>query len=186
VNEIAPQARSAESSQPSPYADRRSLSEAWYRALFDPRAGNRVASSAAGPVPVPNAGPPASSWPARVSASRSSAVAHDPPPKGARVRLVRAVFAPQARAFARTQRQREAAQPACRKVPLKRTFCGVTLPDGEAVDLLVQQRGDVLRLVAIYDGRSAQRVAAALHAARAALLRRGMNLEINAIRKGTS
>jgi hypothetical protein len=186
VNEIAPQTRSAESSQPSPYADRRSLSEAWYRALFDARTGNRGAASAPGPVLVPNAGVPASSRSARASASTSIAVAHEPRPKGARVRLVRTVFAPQARAFAYTQRQQEAARTLCRKAPLKRTFCGVALPDGEAVDVLVQQRGDVLRLVAIYDGRSAQRVAAALHAARGALLRRGINLEIDAIRKGTS
>jgi hypothetical protein len=69
--------------------------------------------------------------------------------------LVRATFAPQSRALALDRRQSPAALPAGRNPIAKRTLCRAALPNGEAVDLLVQQRGDVLRLVAIYDGRSA-------------------------------
>jgi len=65
-------------------------------------------------------------------------------------------------------------------VPARRTLCRVATPVGN-VELLVQQRGRRLHVVALSEGAVA-RVAAALQRARAALIAHGLHLDIESRR----
>jgi hypothetical protein len=184
VNEIAGQA-SRGSTQPSPYVDRRALSQAWYSALFDAR---RV--SGASPAGM-RTGLPTNEAAAAASdranlASLAVRPARTAPAKATRFRLARAGFATDARARAGKPPAELALRPAVRRALWHRTLCRTTLREGHAVDLLVQQRGDLLRLIAIYDGRDAGLVSAGLLRARAALVQRGLRVEFDARQKGTS
>jgi hypothetical protein len=186
VNEIAPQAPSVSTAQPSTYVDRRALSEAWFRALYDSHAGRGAAGPGARRPIVDPAGATAQLPPCRAAGRDGIGRETLSKPERVRARLIRAALAPQARTLVQKRRRTEAAQLATRKPVAKRMFCRAVIEKGAGVDLLVQQRGDILRLVAIYDGRDAERVAAALHAARAALERRGLRTAIDAIQKGSS
>ena len=196
MNEIGPSASTAAGAQPSIYTDRRALSEAWYRALYDGASKAGGASAARGSAANALRGAAATPHaerraPATASGSQSASIE----PK--RERLMRFTIASPGRSLAaRAAAATAPARPICRNGAFRRTLCRTTLADGGAVDFLIQQRGDVLRLVAIYDGRSAPRVAAALNRARAALAQRGLRthigaihidaIQIDAIQKGSS
>ena len=186
MNEITPDPVSVRVSEPSPYTDRRALSEAWYSALYRGSSGGGAAAAARANTPyatdVAAAARKAPEPPASHAAKQAAQTARKP----ARERRLRITFAAQSRLFAGKPAARQPVRVVSRSRMVTRTLCRARLPDGQGIDLLVQQRGDVLRLVAIYDGRSAQRVAAALHRARTALLLRGIHAEIDTIRKGST
>ena len=184
MNEIAGRAP-RDPAQPSPYIDRRALSQAWYSALFDARHAPGGNSGVAPSGAVKAEGTDAAPQPAHVR-SLSAIAAKAPPDRTVRFRVLRAAFATDGRARAPKAPAENALRAAVRRAVWRRTFARTTLPAGHAVDLLVQQRGDLLRLIAIYDGRDAGRVKASLLRARAALVERGLRVELDARQKGTS
>jgi hypothetical protein len=186
VNEITPDPAGVPMPEPSPYTDRRALSEAWYRALYGGSTGPAAGAAARANAPFAADAAAAARNACRQSASPAAATAARSVAKPARERQLRMTFTAQSRIFAGKPPARAPVRMLSRSRVVTRTVCRARLPDGHGIDLLVQQRGEVLRLVAIYDGRSAQRVAAALHRARTALLLRGVSAEIDTIRKGSS
>ncbi|MGD0472449.1 MAG: hypothetical protein ABSB70_04460 [Candidatus Velthaea sp.] len=187
MNEIVPQPPNASFASPSVYTDRRALSEAWYRALFHPRATAQppAANGRNRPELVAGAAAALRAAPARAGA-QTGASPNAFAQRALRMRLVSSAPALSPALPARKQRVTATLRPAAGAIVRKRIHCRARLGDGTGVDLLVQQHGTVLRLIAIYDGRNSPRVAAALDAARAALLRRGVRIEIDAIQKGHS
>jgi hypothetical protein len=65
----------------------------------------------------------------------------------------------------------------------RRTTCRLELPEG-SVDVLLQQRGRRIHLVAVSERAAGVRLSAALERARAALLAQGVRLHIDSRAKG--
>jgi hypothetical protein len=182
VNEITGSGIRRESSPPSPSIDRAALSEAWYRALYGTKPSARE-SHVASPVAQarslgadasarPASAPAAGRAPLAVSAN-SCAVKRQTPAVGSVSRL-------------RPSRQPLTAPGPARVAdtePARRTLCRVALPEGN-VEILVQQRGRRLHVVALAEGAAAGRVAAALQRARAAIIAHGLRPDCDCEVKG--
>lgn len=183
MNEIAGRGTQGGPITPAPYTNRCALSEAWYRALYGthqqsaqpPTVDQRTANSRAVAEPGARA---ADGKLAQTPFRTAPAIA-------ARERPTRAVAAAY-RLRADRLATAKSAVPAWRAALARRTTCRLALPGGDSVDLLLQQRGRRLHVVAIAAGspHTAQQVGGALHRARAALLAHGLRLDIDLREKG--
>lgn len=184
MNEIAAPRERTETPTPSVYTDRAALSEAWFRALYGAPKSARRASAPAAPGMQPkstsgaaqprNAQTPFASTSARVAAP--SAVSAQ--------RQFGGAIAYRSRA-ARTVDSLPPAPP-WREALARRLTFRLALADGGSVDLLVQQRGRRVHILALSDDDTAPRTAAALRRAHHALLLQGVRVALDSRRKGLS
>ncbi|MBD5653879.1 MAG: hypothetical protein IAI50_01710 [Candidatus Eremiobacteraeota bacterium] len=178
MNEIAARDMRSATLTPSPWTDRSALSEAWYRALYG-------SSSNAMHAPDPKTHEAATSRPgsqqstSQTEGTRASADVH--------VRSVTPNVERQRRPFAtvtvyRARAEQKAppavARPAWRRAIARRLALRVVLQGGGRLDLLVQQRGRRVHVLALVEGARATRAAAALNRARVTLAAHGIRLEI--------
>jgi hypothetical protein len=160
------------------------LSEAWYRALYGTRPkaaqpqtiSQRAASPDAAAVPDASAAAGKSTRTVRVQIAAEIA---------RRARPTLAVAAAHRVRGDRLAPARPAVH-AWRAALARRTICRLPLSGGGSVDLLLQQRGRRLHVVAIATGPpgTAQHVGDALRRARAALAAHGLRLDIDSREKG--
>ncbi len=175
MTEISATGGPSDTARPSADVDRRALSQAWYDALYARHDGRGVNAGAArrsteSGSTEERAARPAS---ARVpeSVSRSTA-----PRNAVRLRLLAASGALRTRSAA--TRPKLLARAVARTTVFRHGTRLVKLAN-QQLDFVVQQHGDLLRLVAIYDGRKSGQVVSALRQARAALTERGLRVELD-------
>jgi hypothetical protein len=166
-----------ESNPPSPSTDRAALSEAWYRALYGTKPSVRAPHTVATAAQSRSGGVVAAARPAPVPAPasvRGSLAAVTNSDTGER-----RVPALANMSRLRPERQPSTPAPPVRAgdtAPARRTACRIAMPDG-SVQVLIQQRGRRLHVVALSEGAAGNRVAAALQRARAALAAHGLRLD---------
>ena len=184
MNEIAAPRERIETPTPSVYTDRAALSEAWYRALYGAPTSTRRASAPAalGMQPQGTSGAPQARNAQTQPASTSARVAA--PNAVSAQRQFGGAVAYRSRA-ARTVDSPPPASPWREAVARRLTF-RLALADGGSVDLLVQQRGRRVHILAVADDKNATRAAAALRRAHHALLLQGVRVALDSRRKGLS
>jgi hypothetical protein len=186
VNEIAAPSARTHTQLPSSYTDRSALSEAWYRALYGADRGpSQSPNSNAGARSAASHVAPAARAQADGSAERE---AHTP--RDVSLGPVRARRLPACTVAYGLRAERRApptvAERAWRAAVARRLEIALRLPDGAKIELLVQQRGRHVHVLALSDASSAARTESALVRARAALSQHGIRLEIDPRLKGMS
>jgi hypothetical protein len=178
VNEIAARDVRSATLTPSPCTDRSALSEAWYRALYG-------SSSNAMHAPNPKAHEGVASKPS--SEPATSQVADARATTEAHVRNATPSVVSERRPFAasaayRVRPEQKAptapAQRAWRQAVARRLALRVELRDGSRLDLLVQQRGRRVHVLALARGARTAPATAVLNRARAALALHGIRVQI--------
>jgi hypothetical protein len=182
VNEIVPGGcRDSRPASPPPSAERGTLSEAWYRALYPARPAAlakpapSIASAASSGSP-----PDRAARPVQTPAQRPSA--RDTPAGAAPARRTLTIAN-----VSRLRERRVAAAPAAARAnpapAARRTTCSLELPEGR-LDLLLQQRGRRVHVVALAGEAAGVRVRAALERARSALAAHGVRTTIDLRERG--